>query len=94
MQEAITAFLERFFTSDMVVWLLSLLPVSEIRGALIAARAYEMSWLYGLVIGFIGNMLPIPFILLFIRKISIISFYPKNGKIAIGERKLNYRLAL
>lgn len=69
MQEAITAFLERFFTPDIVVWLLSILPVSEIRGALIAARAYDMPWLYGLVVGFIGNMLPIPFILLFIRKI-------------------------
>ena len=82
MQEAITAFLEKFFTPDMVVWLLSLLPVSEIRGALIAARAYEMSWLYGLVVGFIGNMLPIPFILLFIRKIfDLMKKIPKLGPV-------------
>ena len=82
MQEAITAFLERFFTPDIVVWLLSLLPVSEIRGALIAARAYEMSWLYGLVVGFIGNMLPIPFILLFIRKIfDLMKKIPKLGPV-------------
>ena len=82
MQEAITAFLERFFTPDIVVWLLSLLPVSEIRGALIAAHAYEMSWLYGLVVGFIGNMLPIPFILLFIRKIfDLMKKIPKLGPV-------------
>ena len=82
MQESITAFLEKFFTPDAVIWLLSLLPVSEIRGALIAARTYDMSWLYGLAIGFIGNMLPIPFILLFIRKIfNWMKKIPKLGPI-------------
>lgn len=69
MQDAIKSFLEQFFTPEMVVALLSIIPVSEIRGALIAARAYDLNWLYALGIGFIGNMLPIPFILLFIRKI-------------------------
>ncbi len=69
MQESIQVFLEKFFSSEMVVWILSLLPISEIRGAIIAARAYDISWITAFTIGFIGNMLPIPFILLFIRKI-------------------------
>lgn len=82
MQETIQAFFERFFTHEAVVWLLSIIPVSEIRGALIAARAYDMNWLYAFVIGFIGNMLPIPFILLFIRKIfDLMKKIPKLGPI-------------
>lgn len=51
------------------MFFLSMLPVSEIRGGIIAARAYDMNWLMGFSLSFIGNMLPIPFILLFIRKI-------------------------
>ena len=82
MQEAIQTFFERFFTHEAVVWLLSIIPVSEIRGALIAARAYDMNWLYAFVIGFIGNMLPIPFILLFIRKVfDLMKKRPKLGPI-------------
>lgn len=82
MQEAIQQFLEKFFTPEFVVALLSLIPVSEIRGALIAARAYDLNVIYAFIIGFIGNMLPIPFILLFIRKIfDWMKKIPKLGPI-------------
>ncbi len=82
MQEAIQQFLEKFFTPESVVAVLSLIPVSEIRGALIAARAYDLNVIYAFIIGFIGNMLPVPFILLFIRKIfDWMKKIPKLGPI-------------
>lgn len=55
--------------SQLVVFLISLLPVLELRGGMIAARLLEMNFLQAFVICYVGNMIPIPFILLFIRKI-------------------------
>ena len=69
MSQAIQQFLEKIFSHEGVVFLLSLLPVSEIRGGLIAARMYGMDLALAWLIAYIGNMLPIPFLLLFLRKI-------------------------
>ena len=54
---------------EFIVFLISLLPVLELRGGLIAASLLGINWMPAYIICFIGNMLPIPFILLFIRKI-------------------------
>lgn len=67
MTEAIQQFLEGIFSHEGVVFLLSLLPVSEIRGGMIAARLYDMNLLWAWLIAYIGNMLPIPFLLLFLK---------------------------
>lgn len=69
MTQAIQTFLESLFSHEAVVFLLSLIPVSEIRGGLIAARLYDMNLLAAFLIGYIGNMLPIPFLLLFLKYI-------------------------
>lgn len=53
----------------LTVFIISLLPVLELRGGLIAARLLNMDILKAFIVCYIGNMLPIPFILLFIRKI-------------------------
>lgn len=53
----------------LVVFLISLLPVIELRGGLIAASIIGIEWWKAFAFCFIGNMLPIPFILLFIRTI-------------------------
>ncbi len=62
-----------FFTdkmpSEITVFIISLMPILEIRGGMIAARLLEMNFLRAFIICYIGNMLPIPFIILFIRKI-------------------------
>ena len=69
MTEAIQAFLEKTFSHEMVVFILSILPISEIRGGMIASKLYGLNGVVGYLLGFVGNMLPIPFILLFLKYI-------------------------
>ena len=54
---------------ELIVFIISLFPILELRGGMIAAKLLQMDFLPAIVICFIGNILPIPFILLFIRKI-------------------------
>ena len=67
MAESIQTFLEGVFSHEAVVFILSLLPISEIRGGMIAARLYGLDYIWAFLISYIGNMLPIPFILLFLK---------------------------
>lgn len=53
----------------LIIFLVSMLPVLELRGGMIAAKLLGVPLLKAFVICYIGNILPIPFILLFIRKI-------------------------
>ncbi|MBQ7136629.1 MAG: small multi-drug export protein [Bacilli bacterium] len=50
----------------VIVAILSMLPIIELRGGLIAAALLNLDWLLSFVISYIFNLLPIPFILLFI----------------------------
>lgn len=54
---------------ELTVFIISLLPILELRGGLIAAKILDMNYFQAFAICFIGNLLPVPFILLFIRKI-------------------------
>ncbi len=46
------------------------LPISELRGAIpVAISVYDFPWYYAYLFGVIGNLLPIPFILLFLKAI-------------------------
>lgn len=56
-------------SGELIAFIISLFPVLELRGGLIAATFLGIDWWKAFVYCFIGNMLPIPFILLFIRKI-------------------------
>ena len=55
--------------SRLIAFLISMLPVFEIRGGTIYASASGIPFIEAFIICFLGNILPIPFILLFIRKI-------------------------
>lgn len=65
----IMAFLQDKVPEELVAFVISLLPVLECRGGMIAARLMEIPFVKAFLICYIGNMLPIPFIILFIRKI-------------------------
>lgn len=54
---------------EIIAFLVSVLPILELRGGMIAAKLMGLTFWKAFVICYIGNMLPIPFILLFIRKI-------------------------
>lgn len=54
---------------ELIVFLISMLPVVELRGGMIAAKLLGVDFIKAFVICYIGNIVPIPFILLFIRRI-------------------------
>ncbi len=54
---------------ELTVFVISLMPILELRGGMIAARLLGVPFVKAFLICFAGNMLPIPFILLFIKKI-------------------------
>jgi uncharacterized membrane protein len=57
------------FGKEILVFIISLLPILELRGGLIAAALLGLDPIPSYIISIIGNILPIPFILLFINKI-------------------------
>ena len=55
---------------ELVVLLISMIPIIELRGALpIAILSFEMPWLEALLLCMIGNLIPVPFIILFLRPV-------------------------
>ncbi|MBQ5677785.1 MAG: small multi-drug export protein [Clostridia bacterium] len=65
----IMSFLQDKIPEELVAFVISLCPVLECRGGMIAARLMEIPFIKAFLICYLGNMLPIPFIILFIRKI-------------------------
>ena len=53
----------------LIIFLISMLPIVELRVAIPVGTAYGLAPVENFVLSCIGNMLPIPFILLFIRQI-------------------------
>ncbi len=49
--------------------LISMIPVIELRGAIPIAVANGLNYWFAIAISIIGNLIPVPFIILFIRKI-------------------------
>ena len=65
------------FGKELTVFLISLMPILELRGGLIAASLLKLSPIRSYVISVIGNIIPVPFILWFIN--SILNFM-RNSK--------------
>ena len=51
------------------VFLISMVPLIEIRGAIPYAVGFELPLVPSIIVAVIGNMLPVPFIFLFARKV-------------------------
>ena len=57
----------------LIVFLISMLPIIELRGAIpIGILRFKMPWPEAVIISVIGNMLPIPLILLFMEEFFIL----------------------
>lgn len=54
---------------ELVIFIISLFPILELRAGLIAAALFGVPYVKALIICVIGNIIPIPFILLLIEKI-------------------------
>jgi len=57
------------FGKELIVFLISILPILELRGGLIAASLLGVKPINAYIVSIIGNLLPIPFILMFLSKI-------------------------
>ena len=56
--------------SYLVIFLISMVPIIELRGAMpIAQEYYDLPFLPSLITCVVGNMLPVPFIYFFARKV-------------------------
>ena len=65
----LTVGLSQYVSKEFVVFFISLLPLLELRGGLLASKLLGLTLLKAIPICIIGNIIPIPFILLFIKKI-------------------------
>lgn len=76
------AFFQDKIPNELTVFIVSLLPILELRGGLIAATLLHIEPIKAFIICYLGNMLPIPFILLFLKKIfELMKKSKKLGKI-------------
>ncbi len=80
--QALVDFFGNTIPSWLTVFLISMLPILELRGGLIAAKLLGIPLVRAFIICYIGNLLPIPFILLLIKKIfKWMRRFPKFAKI-------------
>ena len=57
------------FGCEILVFIISMMPILELRGGLLAASLLKVNPVVAYIISIIGNILPVPFILLFIKRI-------------------------
>lgn len=69
MGEMIKSFFLEFVGEELCVFLCSMLPVIELRGAIPMAFAFGLLWWEAYLISVLGNLLPVPFILLLINAV-------------------------
>jgi len=71
----------------IAIFVISMLPFIELRGGIIVAAAFGIPWLEAFVVCLIGNVLPIPFVILFgrwiidtLEKTKLLGRYVKGYK--------------
>ncbi len=86
MVEAIENFFLETVGRELCVFFCAMLPIIECRGAIPLGAVIGLPWWQTFLFSVAGNMLPVPFILLFIRAVlrwfsrSKIAFFSKIGK--------------
>ena len=69
MAEAIKTFFVDIVGEELCVLFCSMIPIIELRGAIPFGFVFQMEWWQTYILAVIGNMIPVPFILLFINGI-------------------------
>jgi len=73
-------------SSVLAVLVIAASPISELRGAIpVAISAFHFPWYYAFLLAVIGNLLPVPFILLLLNSVSRLL-----SKVSFLERLLNW----
>lgn len=74
--QKLTGFFGKFLSKHITIFLISMFPILELRGGLLAAAGLGVNPFESYIICVIGNFIPIPFILLLIK--SIINWMLKS----------------
>ncbi len=61
--------LGKYVSKEIVIFIISMVPILELRGGLLVSKLLDVSITTAIPICIIGNIIPIPFILLFIKQI-------------------------
>lgn len=72
MESLVTWFMEALngrISREMIVFVISMVPILELRGGLLAARVLEINIVRAIWFCVVGNIIPVPFILLLITPI-------------------------
>ncbi|MFC2070061.1 COG2426 family protein [Chloroflexota bacterium] len=73
---------------ELVVLIVSALPIFELRGGIpVAMGMFHFSWYYAFLLAVIGNLIPVPFLLLFFN-----TFYRLLGRIGFIRRYFDWIL--
>ena len=72
---------------EILVFIISLMPILELRGGLLAAALLGLDPLPSYIISIIGNVLPVPFILLLITKVLA---WMRNSKVKFFNKIANW----
>jgi len=69
MEGLVEFFIDLFggISKDIIIFVISLMPILELRGGLLAATLLNIEYIRALTICVVGNILPIPIVLLFLR---------------------------
>ena len=89
MAEAIQQFFLETVGREWCVFFCSMIPIIELRGAVPMGWAMGLEWWQTYIISVLGNMLPVPFILLFINKIIK---WMAESKISLFNKVANWLL--
>lgn len=68
MDSLVKVFIDLFggISKDLIIFIISLMPILELRGGMLAASLLHVEFVRAVTICVIGNVLPIPFVLLFL----------------------------
>ena len=66
---AIVNFFNNVIPKELTIFIISMLPILELRGGMLAAALLNVDRLQAFLICLFGTLLPIPFILLFLKQI-------------------------
>ncbi len=69
MKEAISNFFLETVGEELCVFFCSMIPVIELRGAIPLGAGFDLPWWFTFFLAVAGNMLPVPIILLFVKKV-------------------------
>ena len=84
MEGLVEFFVELFggINKELVIFIISLMPILELRGGLLAATLLDVEFIRAAIICILGNILPIPFVLLFLKYVlDILSKWKVTKKI-------------